>query len=108
MTVSENPVAGDLPAARAPADHGPAAHAPAASNNERLRRLVEAAGVSPAVALTLFNRGLGAQAHSDSDWKALLASPATERFRPLDEHLLAHAEQAFARLARPPRRGIHA
>jgi len=79
-----------------------------ACNNQRLRDLVEAMGVSPAVALTLFNRGLGASAHSESEWKALLASPATERFRPLDSRLLAHAEQAFARAARPPRRGIQA
>jgi hypothetical protein len=81
---------------------------PEACNNRRLRDLVDAMGVSPAVALTLFNRGLGASAHSESAWKALLASPATERFRPLDSRLLAHAEQAFARAVRPQRRGIQA
>ncbi|GAA0741172.1 hypothetical protein GCM10009107_03520 [Ideonella azotifigens] len=96
-----------LPGSQQSANDAQAADAgPDAGNNQRLRDLVDALGVSPAVALTLFNRGLGTSAHSDSEWKALMASPSTPRFRPLDSRLLAHAEQAFARAARPPRRGI--
>jgi hypothetical protein len=72
----------------------------AKSNNERLRELVEASGLTQAVALTVFNRGLGPAAYSESSWKAFFASPDTTRFRPLKDDLLAHAEREFAKLQR--------
>lgn len=68
------------------------------STNERLRELVEGTGLSRAVALTLFNRGLGPAAYSESSWKAFFASPDTTRFRPLKQDLLEHAEKVFAKI----------
>lgn len=65
------------------------------SNNERLRELVEGAGLTQAVALTLFNRGLGPAAYSESTWKAFFSSPDTTRFRPLSDALLLHAQEIF-------------
>lgn len=65
------------------------------SSNERLRQLVEGAGLTQAVALTIFNRGLGPAAYSESAWKAFFSSPDTTRYRPLSDTLLAHAEKAF-------------
>jgi hypothetical protein len=70
------------------------------SNNERLRELVETSGLSQPVALTVFNRGLGPAAYSESAWKSFFSSPDTTRFRPLKDDLLAHAECEFAKLAR--------
>jgi hypothetical protein len=75
-------------------------NAPAKSNNERLRELIAEAGVTQVVALTIFNRGLGVGGYSESAWKSFLCDPATERFRPLKDELLAHAEKAFARAAK--------
>jgi hypothetical protein len=69
-----------------------------ASNNERLRWLVERSGMSSAVAMTIFNRGLGAQAVSVSAWRGLLAEPGSYRFLPLDDRLLQHAQQQFAKI----------
>lgn len=68
------------------------------SNNDRLRALVEGAGLSHAVALTLFNRGLGQAAFLDSAWRALFASPSSTQFIPITDELLAHAEKAFGPL----------
>ena len=68
------------------------------TNNERLRELVEATGLSQPVALTIFNRGLGPAAYSESSWKAFFSSPETTRFRPFSDELLAHAEKVFGRL----------
>jgi hypothetical protein len=70
----------------------------AKTNNERLRELVEASGLTQAVALTIFNRGLGSAACSESGWKAFFAGPETVRFRPLHDDLLAHAEKQFAKV----------
>jgi hypothetical protein len=70
------------------------------TNNERLRELVEASGLTQAVALTVFNRGLGARPYSESAWKAFLSSPETTRFRALSDDMLAHAEREFAKLTR--------
>lgn len=67
------------------------------TNNEKLRELVEASGLTQAVALTVFNRGLGPAAYSESAWKAFLSSPETTRFRPLSDELLAHAEKQFSK-----------
>ncbi|MDP2449089.1 MAG: hypothetical protein Q8Q74_08055 [Polaromonas sp.] len=68
------------------------------TNNRRLRELIEGAGISQPVALTLFNRGLGPAAYSESAWKSFLSSPSTTRFRPLGDDLLAHAEKVFEKL----------
>jgi hypothetical protein len=70
------------------------------SNNERLRKLVESSGLTQAVALTVFNRGLGPAAYSESTWKAFFVRPDSPRFRPLKDELLAHAEKEFAKLKR--------
>ncbi|WP_218511094.1 hypothetical protein [Variovorax sp. dw_308] len=70
------------------------------TNNERLRALVEASGLTQAVALTVFNRGLGPAAYSESAWKAFLVSPDSSRFRPLKDELLAHAEKQFGKVTR--------
>lgn len=72
------------------------------TNNERLRELVDSTGLSQVVALTLFNRGLGPAAYSESSWKAFFASPETTHFRPLKDDLLAHAEQVFEKLQKKP------
>ena len=66
------------------------------TNNQRLRAIVEQSGLSQPVALTIFNRGLGAAAYSMDSWKAFLASPETRRFRALKDELLVHAETVFA------------
>lgn len=68
------------------------------TNNERLRELVQETGLTQAVALTLFNRGLGPAAYSESAWKAFFSSPHTTRFRPFSDDLLAHAEKVFAKI----------
>jgi hypothetical protein len=68
------------------------------TNNERLRELVEGASLTQAVALTIFNRGLGPAAYSLDHWRAFFVSPDKSRFRPLSDELLAHAEKAFAKL----------
>jgi hypothetical protein len=70
------------------------------TNNERLRELVEASGLTHAVALTIFNRGLGPAAYSESAWKAFFVRPDSPRFRPLKDELLAHAEKQLAKLQR--------
>lgn len=68
------------------------------TNNERLRELVQEAGLTQAVALTIFNRGLGPAAYSDSSWKAFFSNPDTTRFRPFSDDLLAHAEKVFGKM----------
>lgn len=71
---------------------------PEHTNNERLRELVEATRLTQVVALTVFNRGLGAASYSESAWKAFFASPETTRFRPFSDKLLKHAEKVFDKL----------
>lgn len=68
------------------------------TNNERLRELVQQAGVTQAVALTIFNRGLGPAAYSESSWKAFFSNPDTTRWRPFSDELLAHAEKVFGKI----------
>jgi hypothetical protein len=68
------------------------------TNNEQLRELVEASGLTQPVALTIFNRGLGSQAYSESAWKAYLSNPETTRFRRLSDDMLAHAKTQFGKL----------
>lgn len=68
------------------------------SNNQQLREFVEASGLTQAVALTVFNRGLGPAGYSESAWKAFLADPSAVRFRPLSDELLAHAQRQFSKI----------
>ena len=70
----------------------------AKTNNERLRELVEASGLTQAVALTVFNRGLGPAAYSESAWRAFFVRPDSPRFRSFKAELLEHAEKQFAKL----------
>jgi hypothetical protein len=70
------------------------------TNNERLRELVEVSNLTQPVALTIFNRGLGTKAYSESAWKAYLSSPETTRFRRLSDDMLAHAEKQFSKLSK--------
>ena len=71
---------------------------PAPTNNERLRALIEDAGVTQAVALTFFNRGLGPAAYSMDAFKAFLVRQDSAKFRPLKDDLLAHAEKQFSKI----------
>lgn len=64
-------------------------------NNARLRELIERAGITQAVALTLFNRGQ-VRPITESGWKAWLAAPGSVRWRELSDAYLAHAEKAFS------------
>lgn len=68
------------------------------SNNVRLRELVAESGATQAVALTIFNRELGAQACHMATFKAFLAEPGSATFVALTDDLLVHAEKQFARL----------
>jgi len=68
---------------------------PDPSTNARLRELIEEAGVTQAVALTIFNRGLGPAAYSMDTFKAFLVSPTAAKFRPLKPELLAHVTKQF-------------
>lgn len=70
------------------------------TTNEQLRELVEQAGVTQAVALTIFNRGLGPAAYSESAWKSFFVNPDSTRFRALKPELLEHAKKAFAKVAK--------
>jgi hypothetical protein len=71
---------------------------PEVSNNQRLRDLIAAAGVTQPVALTIFNRGLGPAAYSMDTFKAFLTQPGKAKFRPLKDDLLEHAENQFAKV----------
>jgi len=68
---------------------------PAKTNNDRLRELVEASGLSQPAALAVFNLGLGPAAYSINTFKAFLVRPDSPKFRALKDELLAHAEKNF-------------
>ena len=70
---------------------------PKQTNNERLREIVNASGLTQPVALTVFNCGLGAAGYSLDAWKAFLVSAESAKFRPLKDELLAHAEKSFSK-----------
>jgi hypothetical protein len=70
------------------------------TNNQRLRELVDRTGLSQAVAMTVFNRGLGQAACPESLWKAFFADPKLPQFKPLSNELLAHAQSQFAKLVK--------
>jgi len=65
-------------------------------NNERLRTLIEDAGLTQLAALAIFNRGM-IKPYSESGWKAFLADRSSARWRRFDEALLIHAEKVLAK-----------
>lgn len=67
------------------------------SNNERLTQLVALTGLTRAKALERFNQGLGVGGYSYEYWKGFFCDPATRRFKPLSDELLAHAENVFGK-----------
>ena len=71
-------------------------------NNARLRELIEAAGLTQAVAMTLFNRGRSAPA-TETVFKSWLADVAGGRWQALSDADREHAEQAFGM---PAKRGL--
>lgn len=68
---------------------------PVKTNNDRLRELVDASGLSQPAALAVFNLGLGPAAYSINTFKAFLVRQDSPKFRPLKDELLAHAEKNF-------------
>ena len=67
-------------------------------NNERLRILVQGAGLSQPAALLLFNRALKIRPIKESSWKAYFCNPETTRYRKFSDELLEHAEKVFGKL----------
>jgi len=63
-------------------------------NNLRLRALIEAAELTQAEALRLFNRGQ-AKEITQSGFKAWLAAPDSVRWRKLSDAYRAHAERVL-------------
>lgn len=70
------------------------------ANNERLRQLVEGAGLTQKEALALFNAPLGPAAYSYDYWKGFFCDPTSVRYKHLRDDLLAHAEKVFGKLQR--------
>lgn len=68
------------------------------TNNDRLRQLVEGAGLSQPEALALFNRGFGIMGIKESTWKGYFCDPSTTRFRNFNDEFMAHAEKVFKSL----------
>lgn len=65
------------------------------TNNQRLRELVEGAGLIHPVALTIFNRGLGVRGLKESTWKGYFCDHSTTRFRNFNDDLMEHAEKVL-------------
>ncbi len=70
------------------------------SNNDRLRELVEASGLTQVAALAVFNRRLGPAGYSLSAWKSFFVKADSTRFRALKDELLEHAEQEFVNIVK--------
>ena len=75
---------------------------PVKTNNDRLRELVDASGLSQPAALAVFNLGLGPAAYSINTFKAFLVRADSPKFRPLKDELLAHAEKNFKHHIKTP------
>jgi hypothetical protein len=67
------------------------------SNNQRLAQLVERAGLTQAQALERFNAPLGVAGYSFQYWKSFFCDPSSQRYKPLRDDLLAHAEKVFSK-----------
>lgn len=89
----------DAPSARL-ADRSIADWPQAASGspNRALRQLVETSGLPQAVAMTIFNRQLGAHGCSETEWRGFLADPDSPRYREMTAEQLSHAVVQFARI----------
>ncbi|WP_144006680.1 hypothetical protein [Pelomonas sp. KK5] len=94
LATAERPATLARPASDTPAEEGP-------SPNSQLRELVAASALTPAVAMTIFNRQLGSAACSETEWRGFTAEPGSERYRPISAEQLAHAIAQFARI------GVH-
>lgn len=70
------------------------------SNNEKLRELIDATGLTQVEALALFNAGLDVAGYSIETWRAYFCNPTTARYRPFPEKLLARAERIFGKIKR--------
>lgn len=68
------------------------------TNNEKLRQLVEASGLTQKEALALFNAPLGPAGYSLEYWKGFFCDPASKRYKPLRDDLLTHAEKVFSKI----------
>lgn len=67
------------------------------TNNDQLRAIIEASGLTQTEALAIFNRDLGPAAYSRDSWMAFLANPESRRYRKLKDTLLAHAQAVLPR-----------
>ena len=76
------------------------------SNNQRLVQIISQSGLSLAVALTIFNRGLGVAADTADAWAAYLVDPKSPRFCYLTDKQLNHAEIVFSSIIKK-RSSIH-
>lgn len=74
------------------------------TNGQRLRKLIEDAGLTQEKSLELFNsaRPKLFDPYSLSAWKAFLAEPESARWRPLGDKLLERAEKVFSGVKRVP------
>ncbi|MBT9494689.1 MAG: hypothetical protein IV107_20580 [Paucibacter sp.] len=69
------------------------------SNNERPGARVSSSSPAPEVALTIFNRSLGANACTSSVWAGYLCELDTPHYIELDAQLLSHVETKSAAIA---------
>ena len=67
------------------------------TNGQRLRKLIERAGLTQDKSLQLFNNARPKlfDPYSLSAWKAFLADPDSARWRPFSDKLLERAETIF-------------
>jgi hypothetical protein len=68
------------------------------TNGQRLRKLIEGAGLTQEKSLDLFNNARPKlfDAYSLSAWKAFLAETESARWRPFSDKLMERAEKVFA------------
>lgn len=74
------------------------------TNGQRLRKLIEDAGLTQEKSLELFNNARPKlfDPYSLSAWKAFLAEPESARWRPFGDRLLERAEKVFSGVKRAP------
>jgi hypothetical protein len=75
---------------------------PIKTNNQRLRELVENAGLTQSAALAIFNLELGPRGLSENSWRAFFCAQGTSRFREFKDSFLTHAEKVLAPLSQKP------